>query len=229
MIDADTGGDGTFDLISNDEWQTIARDIELVPSNWSENVVGGVSTGGGTDANELNHGHADNAPFEPLIANVDDNQGCDGTGQTCTGGALGDWNIEKRTHSLSNSEVIWDLGGNVWEWVKDDYINASVYGPGSYMSQVTAVSHTNVFSLSGGTTTTARNAKDQFSPLNDYISLSVGNNGGLGYGWLNYSAGAVVRGGNWGFNTNSGVFAADLGYVPGFSFLLIGFRCVWRP
>ncbi|MCB0414769.1 MAG: hypothetical protein KDD50_10575, partial [Bdellovibrionales bacterium] len=118
-----------YDLITNDEWQTIARNIELVHGNWSENKVGGVSAGnGGTDSNELNRGHADDAPNEPLSANANDVLGCDGTGQTCNGGTLGDWSLEKRTHKLSNGEVIWDLAGNIWEWVKDDYINASAYG-----------------------------------------------------------------------------------------------------
>ncbi len=216
-----------YDLITNDEWQTISRNIELVPGNWSENKVGGVSAGnGGTDSNELNRGHADGAPGEPLVANASDVQGCDGTGQTCNGGTLGDWNLEKRTHSLSNGEVIWDLGGNVWEWVKDDYINASVYGPNSYISQITAATHTNVFSLSGGTTTTARNAKDQFGPLGNYTSLAVG---GLGYGYLNYNAGAVIRGGGWGNYASSGVFTSHLNYGPSLSAYSLGFRCVYHP
>ena len=28
-------------------------------------------------------------------------------------------NSQKRTHPLSNGEVIWDIAGNVWEWTSD--------------------------------------------------------------------------------------------------------------
>lgn len=217
-----------FDLITNDEWQTIARNIELQSNNWEEGVVGGVSTGnGGTNNNRLNRGHADGTPNEPLAANASDTQGCEGTGQTCSGGTGGDWNLEKRTHNLSNGEVIWDIGGNVWEWVKDDSTNS--YGTISYISQITAITHPNNYSLSGGTTTTARNAKDQFGPLGDYTSLSSGDYGGLGYGYLNSAAGAVLRGGSWVNNTRSGVFSAYLYFGPSYSYNAFGFRCVFRP
>ena len=47
----------------------------------------------------------------------DDNKGCHGTEQTCDGRT---WNKQRRTHTLSNGEVIWDVSGNAWEWVKDD-------------------------------------------------------------------------------------------------------------
>ncbi|MCB9026150.1 MAG: hypothetical protein H6625_07535 [Bdellovibrionaceae bacterium] len=216
-----------YDLITNDEWQTVARNIELIPGNWKENKVGGVSAGnGGTDSNELNRGHADSAPYEPLSANASDAQGCDGTGQTCNGGTLGDWSLQKRTHSLSNGEVIWDLGGNVWEWVKDDYINIISYGLDSYISQITSTTHTNVFSLSGGTTTIARNAKDQFGPLGDYTSLSVG---GLGIGNINNNAGGILRGGSWSNVTSTGVFTTNLNVGPSYSMDAVGFRCVFHP
>ena len=33
------------------------------------------------------------------------------------------WNDQRRTRTLSNGSVIWDFGGNVWQWV--DYNNAS--------------------------------------------------------------------------------------------------------
>ena len=48
-----------------------------------------------------------------------------------------------------------------------------------------------------------------------------------GYGNLNNSAGAVLRGGNWNNNTNSGVFTANLNNGPLNSNTNIGFRCVF--
>ncbi|USN47023.1 MAG: hypothetical protein H6626_12630 [Pseudobdellovibrionaceae bacterium] len=233
--DNDVNTDGTYDLITNDEWQTIARNIEQVASNWEENKVGGASTGyTGTDNNQLNHGHADSTPNEPLMADGDDTNACIGTGQevsatiddSCPGTGAG-WSPEKRTHTLSNSEVIWDLAGNVWEWVKDN--NSNAYGSDNYFSLITDLTHLNLYSLSGGTTNTARTAKNQFGPLYDYTSLTTGNRGGLGYGYVNSSAGAVLRGGYWNVITFSGVFAASLYYGPASSFNGIGFRCRFSP
>lgn len=216
-----------FDLITNDEWQTIARNIENQTSNWEENIVGGVSTGnGGTDNNRLNQGHADGTPDEPLSANTDDAQGCEGTSQTCNGGTGGDWNFQKRTHNLSNGEVIWDFSANVWEWPKDD--NSNSYGSSSDFSQITSVTHPNSYSLSGGTTTTARNAKNQFGPLGDYTSMNSGVYGGLGRGGFGGTVG-ILRGGDWGWGSSAGIFTTYLGWGPGNSADHVGFRCVFRP
>ena len=73
-----------------------------------------------------------------------------GTGQSCVLVAPGI--KQSRTHTLSNGEIIWDVSGNVWEWVKDDNSDGDngVYGDDAYMSQVTRTSHTIARSLSGG-------------------------------------------------------------------------------
>lgn len=56
-----------FDLMTNAQWQTIARNIENVASNWS----------GGTPGNgEINHGHADgnrNNTCDASLENVQTN------------------------------------------------------------------------------------------------------------------------------------------------------------
>ena len=51
----------------------------------------------------------------------------------------------KRTHHLSNGEVIWDVAGNVWEWVIDDNVND--YGDNFLFSRITAVTHPDIFFL----------------------------------------------------------------------------------
>ena len=42
-----------YDLITNDQWQTLARNIELVSENWSSGTVG---------VGEINRGHYTNFP-----------------------------------------------------------------------------------------------------------------------------------------------------------------------
>ena len=94
-------------LISNDQWDTIATNISNQASNWSDSSVG---------SGDLNTGHSDNSPSSPLAASTDSNA-CSGTGQTCDDVS---WDSQKRTHTLSNGEVIWDIAGNVHEWTMPD-------------------------------------------------------------------------------------------------------------
>ena len=215
-----TGMGSGYDLLTNDGWQSIARHIELVSDNWSGGNVG--------SSEGLSQGHSYGVPNHVLVASPDDNKGCHGTEQTCDGQT---WNKQRRTHTLSNGEVIWDVSGNAWEWVKDDNSddNNGVYGDKAYMSQVTSTSHTTARSLSGGTTTTARVAKDQFGPIRDHSALNFGHYGGLGYGHLNENGGAVIRGGFWESGEYAGVFQVSLAHSNegGLMAHSIGFRCVY--
>ena len=208
-----------YDLLTNDEWQSMARHIELVSDNWSAfaNSIAG-----------LNQGHAF-TPSRPLPASPDDNKGCYGTQHTCEGRS---WAGQRRTHFLSNGEVIWDVGGNAMEWVKDNNIGSGEYGDNAYMSQVTRTSHTTARSLSGGTTTTARVVKDQFGPSGDYSALNFAFYGGLGYATLRSTGGTVVRGGSWYDGNQAGIFAVSLIHLINDNGSInnsIGFRCVYHP
>jgi hypothetical protein len=89
-----------YALINNPEWMSIAHNIENVNANWSNSTVGN---------GHLNRGHSDSNPNEPCDASIENVQ------TNCsTGGA--DFH-QKRTLTLSNNEVIWDIAGNVWNWV----------------------------------------------------------------------------------------------------------------
>ena len=76
-------------LLSNDQWMTIATNIANQASNWSGSSVG---------SGALNRGHSD------------------GSSALAATGSHGAWSTNHRTHTLSNGEVIWDMAGNVWEW-----------------------------------------------------------------------------------------------------------------
>lgn len=93
-----------YDLISNSQWMTIAREVENIDENWTdENVGDGM----------LFRGHTDNDPANTLdvILSTD---GYDGTNNDVTQTAGG---IEqRRTLELASGEEIWDFTGNVWEW-----------------------------------------------------------------------------------------------------------------
>jgi hypothetical protein len=188
----------TFDLITNAQWQAVARNIEGVSSNWSN--------GNSSGSNALNRGHSDNSPYNSLAASTDDDP-CSGTGDTnCATNSHVDF-TQRRTHTLSNGEVIWDIAGNVWEWVQENYMSQ---GSMAYVSQLTSPTYNLL----------------RWGPAGNYTAKSSGEYGGLGYGNLDYSAGAVLRGGSWSNDNSAGVFASNLDYdstnsIYGF----IGFRC----
>lgn len=95
-----------YDLMRNDQWQTIARNIEQVAENWAE----GRSTP--SDNNTLNCGLFRG---NPLPADEDDDNDC--ASASCASG----WDENRRTHWLNNGEKIWDMCGNLGEMMKDKY------------------------------------------------------------------------------------------------------------
>ena len=230
----DINSNGKYDLITNDEWQSIARNIELVGSNWKNGTVG--------DAGGLSTGHSDQDPVAILEANSNDNNACHETGNTCDGST---WHSQRRTHTLSNGEVVWDIAGNIWEWVKDN--NAVNYGITSSIlvaiSSITDETHSTSGSLSGGTTTTSRTVKGHFGPSGDYTGLDSNPRGGLGFilrinsstsgdtgiarGW-DFTVGASVAIGG-SVTIISGVFATNHHHPPSDANSSYGFRCAYHP
>ena len=189
-----------YSLITNDQWQAIARNIEQVAANWSGGVVGSGS---------LNRGHSDNSPNSALVADTDDANGCYGTDQSCPNGS---WHEQKRTHLLSNGEVIWDFAGNVREWVKDDKTTLAIYTPELSIYYLDYPSITNV------------NNRKYFAPSNP----AWGYTQGMGV-IAGVSGDAILRGGYWGDLGGAGVFYAHLEFPPSSSSSAYGFRCTFVP
>ena len=193
---------GGYDMITNEQWQTIARNIAGTASNWS---TGAVANG------ELNRGISDGSQSSGRAASADDiNGNCENTGQTCSSTT---WNSQRRTHTLSNGSVVWDIAGNVWEWVSND--NNAPVGTDDFVS-----------SLSGGD---AR--QTNYGATTETICATPGSSSycGMGYAWISSDAGAVLRGGDWSVGVYSGVFASDLNGAPTATSAYLGFRCVFVP
>ena len=185
-----------YDLITNNEWQSIVRNIEEVASNWKENHVG--SEGG------LNRGYAFFSNKALIFEASHDNDGCYGTDETCDGTT---WHLNRRTHTLSNGNILWDMAGNVWEWVKDDH-NGNKNND-LYISQITDL-----------------NLKNKFGPKRDY-SFSSPFWGNLGKALLNYEGGGILRGGKQR-SEEGGIFSVSLMREPSYAGDDVGFRCVYR-
>ena len=96
-----------YDLINNDEWQTLARNVEKVASNWHLGQIGSSIFIRGSSS------------FQILAAHLDDSQVCYGFVEFCNTDSEAHNFSVRRIHILSNGWSIWDLGSNVGEWIKN--------------------------------------------------------------------------------------------------------------
>jgi prepilin-type N-terminal cleavage/methylation domain-containing protein len=192
-----------YGLINNNEWMTIARNIEGQGPNWTGGTVG---SGG------LWRGHTDNNPPNALEASTDDNDEYFGTGDVSP-------SIERRTHTLSNGEVIWDISGNVWEWTSDTILGQDKpnNSSGGFWQQWTEISNFGTLNY------------DLTRPSNLDWNSTQQNTGQYFAGSLTGGPFAFLRGGAWHLSANAGVFTLILLNTPsGTVTARFGFRCVLR-
>ena len=218
-----------YDLITNDEWQSLARNIEKSRKKKYPNMKDGLNQPA------FSKGHSDRTPAQALSASPNDGEACFQTGvdSSCSGNHDNWW--QDRTQKLSNGRVIWDMAGNVWEWVKDDnktYLDAT----STFIWKMTDSTHPSQGTLEGGLATRQRRAKGHFGPHRDYsphanaIFIKLKNGGyGLGYAFLDAPQGAILRGGGWDSGISSGIFTTSLNYAATHKDTDLGFRCVYHP
>lgn len=204
-------------LITNEEWMTIARNIEKVSENWSSGTVGQGS---------LKRGNTGDGVSD-VAYNGDDPES--GTGRN-----------ELAKLTLSNGSEVWDLSGNVMEWVDKIYNNtdynipiveqkewlyfSSEY-PALYESGVEVYYGDNLYFVTYKDLDL--NYKDLFLLNPDY-----NRDNGIGYMEYEYDKGSDVgflRGGYWSAATNAGLLYLLAGNDPSSTSSSIGFRCVVVP
>ena len=196
-----------YDLISNQEWLTIAHNIESTRENWSSGFVG---------IGMIPRGHSDksqNGTDYTLAIDdrLDANNPYTGTGNSSADVIRFGWE-QKRTHKLSNGSVIWDLGGNAWEWV-----DWSIDIPGLQSGPINCAATVLQFPKVSCPGVVAAD----YLPLNPVLT-SV-----HGVGTFNgYTGGGLLRGGNFSTGYEAGIFTVDLSSNP--SSGNNGFRCVYR-
>jgi len=201
---------GSCDLISNPQWMTIARSIELNPVNWSNGVVGSVY---------LSRGHYMSHPAEPL--SISDPTDYWDQEENPNGYPLG-W--FRRAFTLSNSEVVWDFAGNVREWVDwetggDTYTpgpSTCPYGPMNMLDVDCAALAPNDYLPANPMGLTVENYYYHYFGKVYGTSEENQNNGG---------GGGVLRGGAYGL-TDAGIYYLYLERRPSQVSTIDGFRCV---
>jgi formylglycine-generating enzyme required for sulfatase activity len=196
-----------YALISNDQWQTLARDIESVAANWSSGQVGAGALNMGNFSTEL--GGA--VPDDPCAT-----EGFPTRFPGCRKGGSPDF-ARKRDHVLSSGETIWDMGGNTGEWTSTsvgaelpgDFRGRPCSAPGPY--------------------------RRHFGSAGSYPGRCDEHENSLGLGYIEGSGGSVIfRGGGAGsegsaWATCPGVFYANTNSYWDASRPGPGFRCVRRP
>lgn len=194
-----------YDLISNELWTLIARDISSVPENWSS---------GAEYVGRLNVGHANKTPNNSLAASTTDKDACFGLPVKCSNT---EWNYYRRTHILPNNVVIWDLAGNAAEWVKDA---APRFEPNLHVA----------FSLSKFNNP----PMSRFGPSTNCDNPELANMF-CGYGFLKIGAKpkkvAIVRGAHWEQASPEvvGVFSTAVTMYFSDTDPHVGFRCIYKP
>ena len=187
-------------LITNNEWQTIAWNAENVASNWS---------GGSVGSGYIYSGHNDNAPASALEASSDDADGY--YGETNTGGN------QRRTLTLSDGAVVWDIAGNVFQWTNDMIAGQNEpYGgtPGFTYREFTAI--TSWGTMSQQTAGPLNSAWNSSQGIGQIYSDGTATNTTV-YGFL--------RGGNWASGATVGVEMLSLNDIPSHMGSDVGFRC----
>ena len=186
-------------LISDEEWLTIAHNLVSQTSNWSSGVVG---TG------YIYSGHNDGSPNSALTASANDSDGYSGTGQS-TG-------TQRRTLTLSNGEVIWDLAGNANEWTSgSSNVQISTSSTAAWRNW-SVITNGNAISPNP-TPVYGTPAASSFSNTSYGIGGIYASNSTSVYG-------SHIRGGRWGNGNNAGIFSFVQGNGTNQPDAFVGFR-----
>jgi formylglycine-generating enzyme required for sulfatase activity len=198
-------GCSTCHLITEAEYLTIAQNVLSVASNWSTGTVG---------SGFIYRGHNDNAPANALVADPSDANGYAGTGNVSN-------SDQRRTLTLTNGEVIWDMAGNIWEWTSGVTNGTTAQQPGITGNgwnwrEWTAI--TNPGSLSP-------NPNPATTGIAGAVSWTSGN--GIGAIYSNSDDTGLygfLRGGSWNRGSYAGVLTLYLHNGPGSTSSRFGFR-----
>ena len=218
-------------LITDGEWMTIARNIEATAIN---NLDGSSPVHLATGHSDNSPASALAATTDPSLAsctitvalNDAANSSCalkagsagtgsyygEGAGDYYTGtysaGATG--MAQMRTFVLSNSNILWDMAGNVWQWTDMQCGTTDFPASGTWWdwNSGSLTSQKPVAGPSGSETSTG--GAGQY-----YGCASVGN--------------AMLRGGDCSKGAGAGVFAANLINAPSSVYTTVGFRCAYAP
>jgi formylglycine-generating enzyme required for sulfatase activity len=201
-------------LLTEAEWMTIATNALWQSANWCNADGSLCGNAPGTTGKILASGHNDSSPGAALAATSNDNDACFGTITAGVSTACGTAGTQKRTLTLSNGSVIWDIPGNVWEWTDGWIIGGdqpTTTTPGFSWREYTAITKWQALNYANPT----NRGWNSSQGLGQIYSDGTSTNTTL-YGFF--------RGGDWAFGADAGAFALYLDYTPTITYPFIGFR-----
>jgi hypothetical protein len=206
-----------YHLMTNEERMTILRNIEIMPDNWTSGIVGTAS---------LKMGNTSSCTVASACYNGPDPDY--GTRVTS--------NYASAKLVLTNGSEIWDLSGNVWEWL-DENISLANEPDGVYDTNDSNYIGDQWFDYKKGggagyylINTGGLNYKDLKLLNSDY-----GTANGIGriYSYSNTAGTAEsyrwLFGGPWYYGTNAGPLALLMFHDATSQGFSLGFRCVSQP
>lgn len=222
-----TAGSGAH-LLTENEWMTIAHNILLQPANWCDADGSNCGNAPGASGKVLASGHNDNTPNFPLESSANDTEACYGTVtagvNTVCGSTAG---TQKRTLTLSNGSVLWDLVGNVAHWTSGTATRGDIPNDGAGSGGAFEYNLDTGFGLP---VVGSYNTLSYINPaVQNPAAASWGVAQGLGILSSGFSTGSpdvvgFVRGGFCFDGPSSGAFTLILGFAPSFSNSYFGFR-----
>lgn len=214
-----------YHLSTLKEWQAAALNIESVASNWSGNSVGSGTiirghSDGAISASAVSDGYAVSTTVYLLGAkNATDPFG--GTGQTSGN--------QKRTHTLSNGEIIWDMPGNAREIVDPNGSAAGVNYTGPTTSGFYEVLGGELSSTISSLTFTSGSGGLSLALFTPATAALTNTSHEIGRAYINSGARTdrmITRGGNFSSSNSPGLFAVDFDSATTGTSSSASFRCV---
>ncbi|MDD2916519.1 MAG: type II secretion system protein [Candidatus Gracilibacteria bacterium] len=221
-----------YHLITNNEWMTIARDIEAQGDNWSTGIIGsgGIYRGITVEGNSLtslgcktvdsNGSGSRTYATKPLA-----------TDTTKFGTAKGMDCDSKRQYRLSNGKIIWDMSGNVWSHVnKGNTVDGSMFNDASSLVSNACNGVNDWQAFSTGATADGVNTCNY---VNGYSYANIGpktpnlnSNNGIGRIFpFNIPNNVFFRGGDASHGPGAGIFTIHLDWHANSTTRFVGFRC----
>ncbi len=212
-------------LISDNEWMTIARNIEAQDSNWSLGKVGdGYIYAGNNDGGQGSLKASTNDAYRAAYT--------DGSTENLTtatwtaSGSAGMSGNQVRTLNLSNGSVVWDMAGNIGEWTSD-VVTEIIYGGSSGSLESGDINAT--FNEWSSAEAAKPGIGDSYASLNKSYSSAQGIGKVSGFAAGNYSTigSAFIRGGISMTPTAAGIYSLMMVLPPAFPYAggAVSFRC----
>ena len=212
-IAACSGLGSGYQLLSNEEWMTITANAANIPSNWS---------GGNVGSGLIFIGHSDDDPISACEADPDDTKGY--VEVDCIGkDATGDNDIaQRRTHSLSNGQIIWDLSGNLREWTS---FTESADKPSPQVTTYTEYTQPVI-----GSSSLPLNRLIPTQEVKAFWNDSWNSSQGIGMVRIGAAGtgGGLTRGGGFMGTTRNGIFRFRIDQAPDTASSTLGFRCTYK-